>query len=174
MYCPPQYGDYGQTRGVRQPKGARRKKKGGLFRKIRKFKLGRAVRKVARIAVPVAVGGLVLAKGIPLVRKGVGALFRKKARPAVTEITPEGPVVMPAVEEEAPSVVETAAKAAGAAAKFFTAPMEIPGVTPEEVAPAPPAVMRAGLFGGAGGGQTLVLLAAAGLAALAFAPKRRR
>ncbi len=151
-----------------------KKKKGGLFRKIKKFKFGRFLR---RTALPIAAGGIALKAGVPLARKGLRTLFRKKG-PAVTTITPEGPVVTPGAEVAPggePSVVETVARTAAEAAKVFTRAPEIPGVTPTAeaggAAEVGGEVMQAGMFG-AGGGKTLLLLSAVGLGALLLSKRR--
>jgi hypothetical protein len=159
--------------------------KGGLFRKIKKFKLGRFI---GRTALPIAAGGLALKFGPGLVKKAAKGLFRKRAGPSTTTLTAAGPVVTPAAEAAAPSVADTIAQtAATLATSALTksaepSAFEIPGATPsaakdtaaaQEGTAAGGGFTEAGMLGG-GSSKTLLLLAAVGAGAFLLSKSGRR
>lgn len=143
----------------------------------------RTVGKVAKVAVPLVAGGLALKFGAPLVKKGITSLFRKKAAPSTTTVTPAGPVVTPAADVAAPSVAETIAQTAATLATSQLAPPElaIPGAS--AAAPAQTGgdyladqqdqanVQQAGMVGGFDS-KTLLIMAAVGTGALLLSKRR--
>lgn len=178
---PPGFGDYGLRISFKHPFG-----KHSLFGKAK-----RVVGKVAKVALPIAAGGLALKFGLPLIKKGVGGIARLLHPTRPTATVPEAP--QPTLPDQ--SALDTAAAATVAALSqagippipgatpyvpppptgpVVTTGGEVPGI-PGEEPPAPEGAgpAEAGLFG-AGGGKTMVILTAAGLGLYALTRGGRR
>jgi hypothetical protein len=178
---PQQLGDLGKLRiSFKHPFG-----KKSIFGKT-----VRTVGKVAKIAVPIAAGGLALKFGVPLLGKGIkkaAGLFHRRPPgiPPAPNITPPSPDQLPAapatVAETAAQVAATSllqnagilpgappASYATAAAPAATGVPDGTETAPDQTATGP---MQAGMLGGMDS-KTLLILSAVGLGALVLSKRR--
>ena len=181
---PQQLGDLGKLRiSFKHPFG-----KKSIFGKT-----VRTVGKVAKIAVPIAAGGLALKFGVPLLGKGIkkaAGLFRRRPGiPGAPNVTPPSPDELPtapatvaetAAMVGAQSILQNAGILPGAppasypAASYTAAAPAATGVPdgtetgPDQTATGP---MQAGMLGGMDS-KTLLILSAVGLGALVLSKRR--
>lgn len=153
----------------------------------------RLVGKVAKVAVPIAAGGLALKFAAPFIGKGIrsaAGLFRRRAPgiPPAPNVTPPSPDQLPnapatvaemAAQVGATSLLQNAGLLPGAPppaynATVAAAPAGVPDGTESPTAPTETATgpMEAGMFGGGGSGKTLLILSAVGLGALMLSKRR--
>jgi hypothetical protein len=179
-----QFGELGKLRiSFRHPFG-----KKSIFGKT-----VRVVGKVAKVALPIAAGGLALKFAVPFIGKKVGGLFRRRPPgiPPAPSITPPSPDQLPAAPA---TVAETAAMvgaqtllqnagilpgAPPASYTYATPAAAAPGVPDGTEAPTAPAEnatvtgpMQAGMLGGMDS-KTLLIISAVGLGALMLSKRRR-